>query len=63
MAERKPKKVLHNATITVASGGGSQTFELRDVDFDQKRDEAALSIGRVIIDYIYNTTEGKRAEK
>lgn len=63
MAERKPKKVLHNAIITVAAGGSSQTFELRAVDFDQKRDGAALSIGRPIIDYIYNSTEGKRANK
>lgn len=63
MADRGPKKVLHNAIITIASGGSSQTFELRDVDFDQKRDEAALGIGRPIIDHIYNTTEGKRAKK
>lgn len=63
MADRKPKRPLHNATITVASGGSSQTFELRDVDFDQSRDTAGLSIGRVIIDYIWATTEGRRATK
>lgn len=63
MAERKPKKVLHSAVISVTAGGTTQRFELQGVDFDQKRDEAAMGIGRPIIDHIYNATEGKRAAK
>lgn len=63
MAQRKPKKVLHGAIITVSAGGATQSFELKDMDFDQKRDAAALRVGRPIVDYIYNATEGKQAKK
>lgn len=63
MANKKPNPNLHNALVTVSAGGSSEVFDLRDVNFDQKRDKAALDIGRVIIDYIYAQTEGKRTSK
>jgi hypothetical protein len=54
---------LQSANITVSVDGKTQTYELRDISFDQKRDEAGRNIGRTIIDFIYNATEGKARAK
>ena len=47
----------NNVKFTVQTRGRSAEFELSNVDFDQKRDEIALSIGRTLIDAAYNLQE------
>ena len=63
MAKKQDREPKYGASITVNAGGFMQNYQLRDIDFSQSRDEAALGIGRTIIDFIYNSTEGKRASK
>lgn len=44
--------------ITLETDGKSLTFNLDNINFDRSRNEAALKIGRIIVDTIYNQVEG-----
>lgn len=44
--------------ITVETNGKSIIFKLDNINFDRSRDEAALKIGRQIVDAVYGQVEG-----
>lgn len=54
---------VREAHVTVSVEWASKSFTIADISFDQKRREAAEGIGGAIIDFIYESTEGKRAAK
>lgn len=44
--------------ITVETNGKSLVFSLDNINFDRSRNEAALKIGSIIVDTVYNQVEG-----
>lgn len=51
---------MNEAKITVTVGDEKFGLEMKSIDFDQSRDDMALSLGRTIVDAIYASTEGVR---
>lgn len=47
------------ANIAVVVNGVKRGFVLESIDLDEKRDALALSIGREIVDSIWQEVEGK----
>jgi hypothetical protein len=47
-----------NAEIKVIVDGVERSFMVKDVDFDQSRESLSLLVGGIIVDSIYDISEG-----